>query len=77
MALVKHRVLEAEIDEYGNIHIPNKCMVIGVNFRFPSGKPYLVLVMKYEDWAEEFPEEAEEERKTEDAAAHQEEVASV
>lgn len=65
MALTRYKVLEADVAGDGSISIPKKSTVIGVKYRFPIGKPFLVFIMRYDDWADEFPEEAKAEEEAE------------
>lgn len=63
MALIKYKVLQSDCKD-GEAHIPEKATPIGMNSDFVGGL-FVVFVMKYTDWVEEFPKDAEEEKKKE------------
>lgn len=54
------KVLQADIVD-GNVYIPEKAIPIGVLFGLGDKYPVLVFLMKYDDWVEEFPDEAKKE----------------
>ena len=66
MALIKYKVLESEIKD-GVAYIPEKAIPLGIwalSESSPSVVTYktnVAFMMKYEDWAEEFPDEVKAE----------------
>ena len=59
MALLKYKVLQTDVKD-GTTYIPEKAIPLSV---WPDalGHPLVAFLMKYADWAEEFPDEAKKE----------------
>lgn len=76
MALLKYRVLQAEIND-GITHLPEKAVPLSAWVDPITGKTTVAFMMKYEDWAEEFPLEAKEEGVTENTEGWQKDATNV
>lgn len=60
MALIKYKVLQSGI-ENAISNVPEKAIPLGVLPDANTGKIVVAFMMKYSDWAEEFPGEAQAE----------------
>lgn len=60
MALVKYKVLQSMVKD-GVAQLPEKAIPFGVLSEAGTGSPIIAFMMRHEDWAEEFPDEAKEE----------------